>query len=65
MPFEGYSEKKARWRQMTEHYNPKPPAELVPDLAPRLSALVMQCLAKDPRDRFPSMVLLKQQLGGA
>lgn len=65
MPFEGRSEKKARWRQMTEHYNPKPPAELVPGLSARLSTLVMHCLAKDPHDRFPSMVLLKQQLGGA
>ncbi len=62
MPFESHSEKKARWRQMNERFAPKPPVEVVPDLSARLSTLVMQCLAKDPRDRFPSMVMLKQQL---
>jgi serine/threonine-protein kinase len=65
MPFQGNSEKKSRWRQMNEGYKPKAPAELVPGLSNKLSTLVMQCLAKDPQDRFPSMVLLRQQLAGA
>jgi serine/threonine-protein kinase len=65
MPFEGNSEKKSRWRQMNDRYMPKSPAELVPGLSTKLSTLVMQCLAKEPHDRFPSMVLLRQQLAGA
>lgn len=64
MPFEGRTEKKTRWRQMNGRYLPKPPAEVVPGLSSRLSTLVMHCLAKDPHDRFPSMVLLRQQLAG-
>ena len=65
MPFEGGSEKKTRWRQMTDNWMPKPPAELVPGFSLRLSTLIMQCLAKDPRERFPSMVHLRQQLAGS
>jgi serine/threonine-protein kinase len=64
MPFEGNSEKKSRWRQMNDRYMPKSPAEIVPDLSSKLSSLIMHCLAKAPRDRFPSMVLLSKQLAG-
>ena len=65
MPFDGPSEKKARGRQVADGWMPPPPAEVVPDLSHRLSTLIMQCLAKSPGDRFPSMVLLRQQLTGA
>jgi len=42
-------------------YRPPAPHELVPDIPPALSAIVLRCLERDPARRFPSM----RQLGAA
>jgi serine/threonine-protein kinase len=46
------------------HVNDPPPNVLDrrPDVSPRLAAAVARCLAKDPRDRWPSMAELCREL---
>jgi tRNA A-37 threonylcarbamoyl transferase component Bud32 len=46
------------------HINEEPPSllELRPDVPPRLAAAVDRALAKDPRDRFPSMEAFAAEL---
>ncbi len=62
MPFVGNSEKKVRWAQTSETYRVKSPGELSPGLSPKLEKLIMKCLEKRPRNRFPSMAYLSQEL---
>ncbi len=51
---------------LASHINVQPPAihEVVPDssASPEFAAIVMRCLSKDPKDRFPSMEALAQAL---
>jgi serine/threonine-protein kinase len=49
---------------LASHINVQPPGihEVVPDssASPEFAAIVMRCLSKDPKDRFPSMEALAQ-----
>ncbi|HEV8309031.1 MAG TPA: protein kinase [Methylomirabilota bacterium] len=44
------------------HDTPRPLAELRPGAPPRLQAILDRALAKDPRDRFPSMAAMRDEL---
>jgi serine/threonine protein kinase/tetratricopeptide (TPR) repeat protein len=39
----------------TVEHEPRPPRELAPDLDPRLEAVVLRCLRKQPSQRYPHM----------
>jgi len=49
-------------RHLTEL--PKPPSELVPDVAPELEAVILKALAKEPEDRFQTVRELRAALLG-
>ena len=42
---------------------PKPPRELIPDLAPAIEAAVLRALAKAPEDRFETAEAFAEALG--
>ncbi len=46
------------------HLTPPEPAELNAVVAPRLSAVIMRCLSKDPSERYPSGAALSEALRG-
>jgi len=62
MPFQGKHERQLRWRQTSDHFVPKPPKSVKPDLSPRVDRLISKCLEKDPASRFPSMAYLCEEL---
>jgi serine/threonine-protein kinase len=62
MPFQGKHEKQLRWRQTSDHFVPKPPKSVVPDLSPKVDWLITKCLEKDPENRLPSMAYLCEEL---
>jgi serine/threonine-protein kinase len=51
-PFTGDSPVAIAYKQVNE--SPVPPSQLNPDVAPRLDAVVMKALAKNPANRYPS-----------
>lgn len=51
-----YTQKKSAWFQVQE------PAKIVPGIAPKLNWLVMKCLEREPKERFPNMTYLMQEL---
>ena len=53
------------WVEHHLHHDPMPLDERVPDVPPRLSAIVMRCLEKAPDDRFPTFDALVEALDGA
>lgn len=44
------------------HASPAEPAELRPDLDPRLGRVIMRCLRKEPEERFPTGAALAEAL---
>jgi serine/threonine-protein kinase len=44
------------------HASPAEPAELRPDVDPRLGKVIMRCLRKEPEDRFPTGAALAEAL---
>ncbi|KAB8144602.1 protein kinase [Chloroflexia bacterium SDU3-3] len=59
-PFEAKSLEAAIYRHV--YTPPTPPRQLVPTLPPTLEAIILQCLAKRPADRFPTMSVLADHL---
>ena len=59
LPFEGESMIGIRKNIMTK--DPKPPGEIQPG-AKMLDPVVMQCLAKDPKERYQSVIILERAL---
>lgn len=60
-PFQG----KSLGQLLASHRTESPPSitELRPDVPADLAAIVARCLAKEPRDRFPSVAELERALG--
>jgi eukaryotic-like serine/threonine-protein kinase len=56
----GSTSEKIRWEQL--HSDPPSPSQYNPYLPPALSALTVECLAKDPRKRVASMQELQQRI---
>lgn len=54
-PFPGDTPKESLRRQSSSSFIPKPPADIVPELNPRLSQLVMAGLEKSRERRLPDM----------
>ena len=44
----------AAFARLHQRAKPKPPSELVHDIAPVVDRLIQQCLEKDPANRFQS-----------
>lgn len=62
LPFEGGSSLSVAAKRLVE--DPLPLRERVPDLDPRLEAIVMRCLERDARRRFPDAATLASALRG-
>lgn len=62
MPFVGKHEKQLRWRQCSEKFIPKHPADINPDLTPRIDEMILRCLEKRPEKRYPDMKSLREEL---
>jgi serine/threonine-protein kinase len=60
VPFTGESSSQILARVLRE--DPPPPRSLVPDLPADLEAVILQCLAKDPAQRYPSARALADDL---
>ncbi len=43
---------------------PKPPKDLTPTLSPRLSEVILKCMARAPADRFQTMTELREAVAG-
>ncbi len=56
-----------RLSQLQQHISasPRDPIALNPAISPRLSAVLLRCLAKDPADRFLSATAFVEELAGA
>src|SRR5262249_30733476 len=63
MPFDGRSRAELLLKHAKE--SPIPPHELVPELGPRVSEIVLTMLAKDPDDRYQHAGELRQALAWA
>lgn len=62
-PFSGFTIDEMRRQQLSQAFHVAEPARLNPDIAPKLNRIIMTCLEKDPRERFPSMSYLRRELG--
>jgi DNA-binding response OmpR family regulator/predicted Ser/Thr protein kinase len=60
LPF--YSDNEKFLIDLILEQEPTPPRELNPDLPPELEAIILKCLKKDPRERYPSALALKGDL---
>ena len=58
--FQGHSEQ--IMRQLHTTMQPQPPTLFAPHLAPALSTVVLRALAKQPQERFPSVMHFAQAL---
>lgn len=56
----GSTSEKVRWEQV--NLKPPSPRAYNPELSPRLEAIIMKCLAKDPQDRFATPLTLLHAL---
>jgi serine/threonine-protein kinase len=61
-PFGGRAQSLATVFNEISNTSPPEPATLNPSLDPGLSRVIMRCLAKDPRDRYPSGEALAEAL---
>jgi len=64
-PFSGFTITEMRRQQVSSKYKVPEPSRLNPDISPKLEWLIMRCLEKDPEQRIPSMLYLKQELDRA
>jgi len=60
LPF--YSDNEKFLIDLILEQEPTPPRELNPDLPPELEAIILKCLKKNPRERYPSALALKADL---
>lgn len=60
LPF--YSDNEKILIDLILEQEPTPPRELNPDLPPELEAIILKCLKKDPKERYPSALALKADL---
>lgn len=63
MPFSGFSLKEVRRQQVSSKYEVPEPRRFNPELAPKLNWIILRCLEKDQKRRFPNMSYLLQELG--
>ncbi|MFA4945530.1 MAG: serine/threonine-protein kinase [Lentisphaeria bacterium] len=61
-PFSGFTVEAMRRQQLARNAFIPEPAKLNPQIAPKLSWIVMRCLEKDPAKRYPSMPYLQMEL---
>jgi serine/threonine-protein kinase len=61
-PFSGFTLDEMRRQQLSQSYLVPEPIRLAPEIAPKLSWIIMKCLEKDPAQRFPSMAYLRREL---
>ena len=59
-PFTGDTPVAIAYKQVNE--SPVPPSEVNPDVSPRLDAVVMKCMAKNPANRYQSAAELSEDL---
>jgi len=59
-PFTGDTPVAIAYKQVNE--SPVPPSQLNPDVPPRLDAVVMKCMAKNPANRYQSAAELSEDL---
>ncbi len=62
MPFVGTTERERRAKQCSNTSHVKALRRIEPSISHKLEWLVMSCLEKNPRNRFPSMSYLLQEL---
>jgi serine/threonine-protein kinase len=59
-PFTGDTPVAIAYKQVNE--SPVPPSQVNPDVSPRLDAVVMKCMAKNPANRYQSAAELSEDL---
>lgn len=61
-PYEGDKIEQVRAAQIDPRTPPTPIRQHNPDIPAKLAELVMKCIAKNPKDRYPDMVLVLRDL---
>ncbi|MFO7820532.1 MAG: serine/threonine-protein kinase, partial [Lentisphaeria bacterium] len=62
MPFDGFTLKEVRRNQVSNNFEIAEPRKVNPDLAPRLSWVIMRCLERDTTERFLNLAYLCREL---